>query len=471
MSAIGVDAGTGKSKFKPLLKLSSLFAIGVGVVIGQGPIVSLLQGVGLGGTDFILVLMIGLIIALCNAFTFAELSLMFPSAGSLSTYTEVAMGHFPAILATMTGYVMLTMFGLSAEVMLVSAVMDLLFPGVFSPLIVTFIVIGLFTFLNILGTDIFASVQSTLTYVMLVFLTLVSVVALSQTGAPIPAPHTPFSDWGAIDGSFLGLIALGMWAYFGLEFVCPMIEESKNPARDIPLSMTLAAVVIFVVYTLFTLGAGTYISREALLASPVPHFDYFINVFGESAKWILAVVCLTASGSTVNTVLAGVSRMLYGMAENGQAFSVFKKVHPRFKTPWVAILFMGGITLLPTIVLGQDGDTIITLLIAAAATWLFAYAIAHLDLLILRRIAPNRFRPFKTPLYPVPQILGIVMMIYLFINNSPTPEMTQMVYTLTGGLMLTVAIMAAIWVKFVMKKGLFEREPMVAPKIDIKARK
>lgn len=469
MSAIGVDAG--KRNFKPLLKFSSLFAIGVGVVIGQGPIVSLLQGVGLGGTDFILVLFIGLIIALCNVFTFAELSLMFPSAGSLSTYTEVAMGHFPAILATMTGYIMLTMFGLSAEVMLVSAVMDVLFPGTFSPLIVTFIIIGLFTVLNILGTDIFASVQSTMTYIMLAFLTVVSVVAITQTGEPIPAPHTAFSDWGALDGSFLGLIALGMWAYFGLEFVCPMIEESSNPARDIPLSMITAAVVIFVVYTLFTLGAGTYISREALLVSPIPHFHYFINVFGDSAKWILAVVCLTASGSTVNTVLAGVSRMLYGMAENGQAFGVFKKIHPKFKTPWVAILFMGGITLLPTIVLGQDTDTIITLLIAAAATWLFAYAIAHADLLILRKIAPDRFRPFKTPWYPLPQIVGIVAMVYLFINNSPTPEMTQKVYTLTGGLMLLVAIMAAIWVKFVMKKGLFEREPILPPKIDIKIKK
>tara|TARA_R110000751_G_scaffold66620_1_gene135957 strand:- start:418 stop:816 length:399 start_codon:yes stop_codon:yes gene_type:complete len=132
---------------------------------------------------------------------------------------------------------------------------------------------------------------------------------------------------------------------------------------------------------------------------------------------------------------------------------------------------MGGITLLPTIILGQDGDTIVTLLIAAAATWLFAYGIAHADLLILRKIAPDRFRPFKTPFYPVPQILGIVMMIYLFINNSPTPEMTQKVYTLTGGLMITVGIMAAIWVKFVMKKGLFEREPMVPPKIDIKIQK
>lgn len=454
------NANAENSKFKPLLKFGSLLAIAVGLVVGQGPIVSVLQGVGYGGTDFILVLVIGLIIALCNASTFAELSLMFPKAGSLSTYTEMAMGHFPAILATMTGYIMLTMFGLSAEVMLVGEVLNVLFPGVFSPTVVVIAVVGLFTLLNILGTDIFANVQSFLTYVMLVFLAVISVVAISQTGAPVPPPHTPFADWGAIDGSMLALLGLGMWAYFGLEFVCPLIEESKSPARDIPRSMFIGAFVIFGIYALLALGAGTYISRETLTNSPVPHFDYFIAVFGESSKWVLAVVCLTASGSTVNTVLASVSRMLYGMAENGQALGVFKKIHPKFKTPWVAILFMGGITLLPTLILGSNVETIITLLIAAAATWVLAYAISHLDLMILRKIAPHHARPYKTPMYPVLQILGIASMIYLFINNSPTPEMTQTVYTMTGSLLLLVAVLSALWVKLVMKKGLFEREPL-----------
>lgn len=458
MSNANVNAE--KSKFKPLLKFGSLLAIAVGLVVGQGPIVSVLQGVGHGGTDFMVVLLVGLIIALCNASTFAELSLMFPKAGSLSTYTEMAMGHFPAILATMTGYVMLTMFGLSAEVMLVGEVLNVLFPGVFSPVMVVVTVVGLFTLLNILGTDIFASVQSLLTYVMLAFLGVASVVAISKLGAPVPPPHTPFADWGAIDGSMLALLGLGMWAYFGLEFVCPLIEESKNPARDIPRSMFLGAFVIFGIYVLLALGAGTYISRETLVNSPVPHFEYFIAVFGESAKWILAVVCLTASGSTVNTVLASVSRMLYGMAENGHALGVFKKVHPKFKTPWVALLFMGGITLLPTLVLGSNVDTIITLLIAAAATWVLAYAISHLDLMILRKIAPDRVRPYKTPFYPLVQLIGIASMVYLFINNSPTPEMTKTVYTMTGSLLGLVAVLSALWVKLVMKKGLFEREPI-----------
>ncbi len=465
MSEQNVNAET--SNFKPMLKYGSLLAIAVGLVVGQGPILSVMQGVGFGGTDFILVLFIGLIFALCNAVTFAELSLMFPKAGSLSTYTEVAIGHFPAILATMTGYVMLTMFGLSAETMLVGAVLDTLFPGVFSPMMVVVSVIGLFTVLNILGTNIFANLQSIMTYVMLVFLTLVSVVALSKMGQPIPAPHTPFADWTAIDGSWMGLLGLGMWAYFGIEFVTPLIEESKNPARDVPRSMFIGLIIIFVMYVLFSLGAGTYVSRETLSTSPVPHFDYFMAVFGEGSKWVLAVLCLTASGSTVNTVLASVSRMLYGMAENGQAFGVFKKVHPKYKTPWVALLFMGGITLLPTIFLGNDVDTIITLLIAAAATWVLAYAIAHIDLIVLRRIAPDRARPYKTPFYPIPQIVGILGMVYLFVNNSPDPAMTKTVYTLTGGLLITVAIMSAIWVKFVMKKGLFEREPILPPKIDI----
>lgn len=447
------------SHLKGKLGFVTLLAIAVGVVVGQGPIMSVLQGIGFGGTNFILALAIGLVISLCNATTFAELSLMIPRAGMLSTYTEVAIGHFPAIVATFAGYVVVAMFGLSAEMMLVGGILDYIFPGIASPLLVAVVVIGTLTVLNIMGTDIFASVQNFLTYVMIISLALAGFVAFSKSGVPVPANYVAFSDWGGIDTGVLGLVTLSIWAFLGLEFVCPMIEETKNPNRDIPRSMFVGAFLIFLVYGLFVLGAGTYVSREDLVASEIPHLDYAIAVFGESAGWVVAIIALTASGSTVNTVIASVGRMLYGMAENGQAFGILKTVHPKTQTPWVAIVFMGLIILAPLAVLGHNPDMIITLLIAAAASWLVAYIIAHIDLMVLRKIQPDAKRPYRVPFYPLPQVFGIVAMVYLIFNNSPTPEMTKQVYTLTGVILLIVAVIAAIWVKFVMKKGLFEREP------------
>ena len=91
----------------------------------------------------------------------------------------------------------------------------------------------------------------------------------------------------------------------------------------------------------------------------------------------------------------------------------------------------GQLTRLQT-VLYCDG----LLLLAAAVAWLLAYIICHLDVIALRRRYPDLARPFKTPFYPLPQLVGILGMGYVALNNSPSPEMTQTVYSLTGVVLL-----------------------------------
>jgi amino acid transporter len=362
------------------------------------------------------------------------------------------------MVATYSGYVVVAMFGLSAEVLLVGSIMQELFPSMLPPVVTGVVVVALFTVLNIMGTDIFARLQNALTFLMIVVLLVVGLVAFTRSGTPLPAEHARFADWGAVSGGFLGLVTLGIWAYMGLEFVCPLIEESKNPTRDIPRAMFLGAAVIGLIYTLLALGAGTYLSRETLTGSSVPHLQYAVAVFGDAARMVVAVIALTASGSTVNTVLASVSRMIYGMAHNGQAFPVLKWLHPRYQTPWVAIVFMGVVTAVPLFLIGNRPDAVITLLIAASAAWLMAYIVAHVDVIVLRRRIPQAGRPFRTPWYPVPQIVGIAAMAYAILNNSPSPDMTRTVYLLTGAVLLIVSVAAALWVRLVMKRRLFEPE-------------
>ena len=101
--------------FKRVLGFRSLLAIAVGLVVSQGVMVILLQGTGLAGLGFFLALGTGYVLAITYVYSFAELSLMFPRAGSLSTYTEVALGHFPAIIAVFSGYILVAMFAASAE--------------------------------------------------------------------------------------------------------------------------------------------------------------------------------------------------------------------------------------------------------------------------------------------------------------------------------------------------------------------
>lgn len=105
-----------------VLGLHTLVALIVGIAVSQVGLVGVLQGIGLIGGESLPIIVgafvTAVILAITYAASFSELSLMMPSSGGLSRYTEIAMGHFPALLATFSGYVVVNMFGLSAELLL-----------------------------------------------------------------------------------------------------------------------------------------------------------------------------------------------------------------------------------------------------------------------------------------------------------------------------------------------------------------
>ena len=107
-----------------------------------------------------------------------------------------------------------------------------------------------------------------------------------------------------------------------------------------------------------------------------------------------------------------------------------------------------------------DHNVVILLMISSAAVWLLVYIMAHIDLIILRKKYPQFHRPYQSPLFPVFQIMGIVAMIYLIINNSPSPEMTKSVYLNAGLFVGITALYAILWIKFKMQKEFFQTEPI-----------
>lgn len=449
---------TETGKLKRILGLPSLFAIAVGVVVAQVVFISILQGVGIGGSDFFIALIVAFILTLCYVFTFSELAVMLPKAGSISAYTEVSIGHMPAIIATIAGYLAPAVFGLPAELFLLEAVLDTLFPESFTK--IGWLIILTLLFLNILGVDFFAKVQNFLAYLMIVSLLVIGIAGLAQSETQGASIIFIFEGLKNLDIGVLSLTMLALWSFFGLEFVCPMIEETRNPSKNVPRSMILAAVVLLVVYALVALSAYLTVPQSDLSESEIPHCVLVTALFGESGKIILAILAITATCSTINTVLATIPRMLYGMGRNQQLPTLFTRLHPKTNTPWVAIVFVASLILIPTILLSGQADIILTLVISAATIWLVAYVISHINLIVLRRRYPDYKRPFKSPWYPFPQILGIIGMVYMILNNSPSPEMTLQVYMNAGLMVLVATIYAAVWVKFKMKKGWFEPEPI-----------
>ena len=138
------------------------------------------------------------LLAISYALTFSELSLMMPSGAGLSTYTEVAIGNFPALLATFAGYVVVNIFGVPAELLLFDSVVREIGGIHLPPKLIALSLLAVLALLNIRGTDVFAVLQNS-TAVLKVGLILASGLAIFWL-APIDAPPTEAGP-GAVPGA------------------------------------------------------------------------------------------------------------------------------------------------------------------------------------------------------------------------------------------------------------------------------
>jgi amino acid transporter len=439
-----------------------LFAASIGVIVAQLGMVTLMQGIGIAGWGFIGAMFIAFGLALTNAMCYAEMSLMMPGARSLSSYAEAAVGNFPAILLVFAGYVTPAIFGLPVELILADQILRdavaLPLPQLFWPVALVVIFAGL----NILGADVFAKVQTTLSFVVLAFLLVVGLIAISgHAAAPVAGAGWPQMGKSTM---VVGVVALAFWVFVGSEFVTPLVPEAADAKRDLPRAMIGSLVAIFLVQLLFAAGAGAVIPRETLSSSPVPHLEYALAVLGPSAKVGFAILALVASASLLNSVLAAVPRMLQGMAENGQVPRIFGRLHPRLRTPVVSIVFVACLPLLGLVWSGGDPAAILPLTISASVAWILAYVVAQISLIVLRRRHPAASRPYRAPFFPVLPLLAVAGMLFVVSQSSPDPALTSQIVRYTGIVLGLFAVVGAIWVKLVMKRGLFE--PVVPAELE-----
>ncbi|MGX9221964.1 APC family permease (plasmid) [Massilia varians] len=453
-----LQRGVPQAPVRRTLGFFALFSIAIGVVVSQTSTISLLQGMALGGPVFVYAFAAALLLSLCNACTFAELSLSLPQAGSISTYAEVTVGQFPAILAVFAGYVVPAIFGFSAELMLFDSVIGQLFPGIMPGMGWALLLLGTLVVLHLAGTDLFATVQQALTFIIIAFFLIVGLYVAFGWHAGAPAVVRASTGWPG-ELAIAPVIVLCFWTLIGCEFVTPMVEEAKRPERDLPRAMLIGLLVISAAGLVFAYGVSRVLPREHLLTAVTPHLDAVSAVFGHAGRVLFALVAVTASACLANTVLAAVPRMLHGMAINGQVFPVFKRVSARKGVPVPALLFVAACPVVGLVWAGGDPGKILPLTIAAAVCWMLVYFLAHVVLLVLRRRRPDLPRPFRTPFYPLPQIGAMLGLTFVVFNSSPAPELTEPIIIYCGGVLGVFGVVAAVWVKCFMRQPLFRMAP------------
>ncbi len=210
------------------------------------------------------------------------------------------------------------------------------------------------------------------------------------------------ADWSRLDlvaapeaGNLAEASLLLLFAYAGFENTATPAGEYVNPQRDVPFALLVMIGSVTLLYTAVQLVALALVPDVARSATPLA--DAAGLIAGPAGVWVLTVgAAMSILGTNNNTVLAG-SRYLYAMAERGRLPRFFAGVHPRTRTPWIALLTQTAIAL-PLAVTGTFVELAALSVIARMATYIGTCAAVPV---LRRRMPRGAFRLPGGPLIPI----------------------------------------------------------------------
>jgi APA family basic amino acid/polyamine antiporter len=407
----------------------------------------LTAGIALGLTPIVFIIS-GLIFA-ATAATYAEGTVRFPEAGGSSSFARHAFNElvsFGAAWAQMLNYVITV----AISVIFVPHYLSIFWePLKTNPwdIIVGVVLAWLLVGINIVGVKEAASLNVGLAVID--FATQLLLVGLGFF--LIFSPHTLKANvhlgvapsWSA----FLLAIPVAMIAYTGIETVSNLAEEARDPVRSIPKSISWVAIAVFAIY--FTLP------WIAISAMPVVHEGgHYVTQLGQApphgykndpvlglvehlglhgmllsiAKIYVGILAATILFIATNAGVIGASRITYSMSSHRQLPEVFRRLHPKLKTPWLALVVFAGVG--PTIFLISGQVDFLGRMYAFGA--MLSFTIAHAAVIGLRvkgkdeellwRARPNvRFRGVNWPLFAILGAFGTgAAWLVVVVQDAPT---------------------------------------------------
>jgi len=380
--------------------LLNAVAVSIGITIGSGifrvpaTVAGLLPDPG----SVVLCWILGGVMALCGALTYAELAAALPRSGGMFAYILEGFGPLPAFLF---GWAELTVVRAAALGAIATIFAEYL--GYFIPLTafevrevaaLTIIVVGV---LNYVGVRRAAAVLSVTTYAKFAAVVALALLACTARGASV-AHFTPV--WGG--ALSLSLIATAlvpvMWTYDGWADLAFIGGEISDPQKTLPRALIAGSVGVALVYLLLNL-AFIYVlplpemASSKLIATTVATRIPLLAGIGTG---LIAGLVMLATFSGLNASMMVGARVFYAMGDRGLLFRVVARVSPRFDSPSVAIVIC---TVLGVVyVLANDFAQLADKFILGI--WPF-YALTVAAVFVLRRRRPELPRPYRVWGYPV----------------------------------------------------------------------
>mgnify|MGYP006279885679 FL=1 len=422
------------------LGLPSVTAISIGAMVGSG--IFILPGLAMkmAGPAVVFAYFLAGILVLPAALSKSEMATAMPEAGGTYLYIERAMGPLFGTIAGVGTWFSLTFKGALALVG-GAPYLVLLFDLPVTPVALT--IAALLIVLNVAGAKQTGQMQ-----VVIVAAMLLAMVWFIVAGAPSvePTRFEGFFDSG-IEG-ILGATGFVFVSYAGVTKIASVAEEVEDPDRNLPLGILGSLIITAAIYVAIVTVMVGVASEAHLTATETP-----MEVAAESVLpgiGVLAIVAaaLLALVSTANAGILSSSRYPFAMSRDGLAPDVFENVSERFETPVNAITITGGVLLV--LIAFVPIDDIAKL---ASAFKILVFILINVALIAFRQGSIESYDPsFESPLYPLPQAVGIVGGIVLLRYIGFVP--------LVGAVVITAG--SIVWYYFfVVRRGGVDREGAV----------
>lgn len=362
----------------------------------------------LGMTPVVFVLA-GILFAL-TALSYAEATAAMPVAGGSSSFARNAFNEFVSFVA---GWALMMDYIITVAI---SGYFTVTYLGIFFPALKEWpgaaiggiVVVVALVMLNVVGVKEVARIN--IVFAVLDLATQILLVILGIVVLLNPDILLSNVKWGVAPtfNQLLYSFSLAVVAYTGIETVSSMSEEAREPAKQVPQA------ILMVVFAVLSLYVG--ISAVGLSAYPVEQANGAYHT-ALATEWLLdpvqglvqampypelrvvmgfyvGILAATILVIATNAGILGVSRLTYSMGRHRQLPRALSRLHPRFLTPYVAIIGFG--TIAAVLMIPKAAPTILADLYAFGS--MIAFTTAHISVIALRFKAPDMMRPFRAPL-------------------------------------------------------------------------
>jgi basic amino acid/polyamine antiporter, APA family len=414
------------------LKLSHAGAVVVGTIIGSGIFLvpsEMMQAVGSARLVY-LAWLVGGLLSFFGALTYAELGAMKPQAGGEYVYVRDAYGPLAGFLYSWTTFLIAKPASIATITTGLVRILET-FPA-FSffaqpfrshPLTLTYgqiVAIAatvLISGLNYIGVRRAGEFQFVFTLLKVAIILGIVAVGFSYSGGTWANFATEFAGAkGGVTGFFAALVA-ALWAYDGWNDLNMVAGEIRSPQRNVPLSLIWGVATVGALYILVNAAVQYALPAAAVAASQRPASDAVALVLGRAGAGLVSAGMAVSMLVTLNGSIMSGARVPFAMARDGHFFKAIAEVHPRFRTPSVAIVVQCGLSII-LLLLGGNFRQFFSL--AIFAEWLF-YMVTGSSVFVFRHRDPHTDRPYRVWGYPVVPALFVMvsaaLLCYTFADN------------------------------------------------------